>query len=203
MDPAGIPALLDAIRHMHCCVARYLATVHVHEVAPVVTGGPLTLSAGGRSIEHAIPECVGACLARVRGRVRRDESRPRSTGGTRRRAAGMPRMQAPRASIRASPSPCSDRHVRRPAATRGVAASRSSTSAPSSMGGFSARTARSEAPVARSATRQHPPANSSAAPTSATPGRSASTRSSVATVARTISVRRPPLRVPARRRARA
>ena len=33
-DPAGIPALLDAIRHLHGCEARHLATDHVHEVAP-------------------------------------------------------------------------------------------------------------------------------------------------------------------------
>ena len=32
-DPAGLPALLDAIRHLHGCEARHLETVHVHEVA--------------------------------------------------------------------------------------------------------------------------------------------------------------------------
>jgi len=30
-DPAGIPALLDAIRHMHGCEARWGETVPVHE----------------------------------------------------------------------------------------------------------------------------------------------------------------------------
>ncbi len=33
-DPAGVPALLDAIRHLHGCEARHLWTEHVHEVAP-------------------------------------------------------------------------------------------------------------------------------------------------------------------------
>jgi hypothetical protein len=33
-DPAGIPALIDAIRHMHDCGARHIETVHVREVAP-------------------------------------------------------------------------------------------------------------------------------------------------------------------------
>jgi len=30
-DPAGIPALLDAIRHLHGVEARHVETVHVHE----------------------------------------------------------------------------------------------------------------------------------------------------------------------------
>ena len=34
MDPAGIPALIDAIRHMHGCDATHLETVHVTEKAP-------------------------------------------------------------------------------------------------------------------------------------------------------------------------
>jgi hypothetical protein len=34
MDPAGIPALQDAIRHLHGCESRHVETVHVHEVAP-------------------------------------------------------------------------------------------------------------------------------------------------------------------------
>ena len=34
MDPAGIPALIDAIRHLHDCGAKHVETVHVHEVAP-------------------------------------------------------------------------------------------------------------------------------------------------------------------------
>ena len=37
-DPAGIPALLDAIRHLHGVEAKHLETVHVHEVA-AATGG--------------------------------------------------------------------------------------------------------------------------------------------------------------------
>lgn len=32
MDPAGLPALLDAIRHMHGCGATWLESVPVHEV---------------------------------------------------------------------------------------------------------------------------------------------------------------------------
>lgn len=32
MDPAGLPALLDAIRHMHGCEATWLESVPVHEV---------------------------------------------------------------------------------------------------------------------------------------------------------------------------
>lgn len=31
MDPAGLPALLDAIRHMHGCEARWVESVPVHE----------------------------------------------------------------------------------------------------------------------------------------------------------------------------
>jgi hypothetical protein len=34
MDPAGIPALVEAIRHMHGCAATHVATEHVHEKAP-------------------------------------------------------------------------------------------------------------------------------------------------------------------------
>jgi hypothetical protein len=34
MDPAGIPALIEAIRHMHGCEAKHLETVHVHERTP-------------------------------------------------------------------------------------------------------------------------------------------------------------------------
>jgi len=30
-DPAGIPALVDAIRHMHGCEARWVDSVPVHE----------------------------------------------------------------------------------------------------------------------------------------------------------------------------
>ncbi len=33
-DPAGLPALVDAIRHLHGVEARHIETVHVHEVAP-------------------------------------------------------------------------------------------------------------------------------------------------------------------------
>jgi hypothetical protein len=31
MDPAGIPALTEAIRHMHGCEARHVGTEHVDE----------------------------------------------------------------------------------------------------------------------------------------------------------------------------
>lgn len=34
MDPAGIPALIEAIRHMHGCKARHVETARVHETAP-------------------------------------------------------------------------------------------------------------------------------------------------------------------------
>lgn len=34
MDPAGIPALADAIRHLHGCEARHFRTERVCEVAP-------------------------------------------------------------------------------------------------------------------------------------------------------------------------
>lgn len=34
VDPAGIPALIDAIRHMHDCGAQHVETVHVHEKTP-------------------------------------------------------------------------------------------------------------------------------------------------------------------------
>ena len=34
MDPAGIPALRDAIRHLHGADARHVSTEHVREVAP-------------------------------------------------------------------------------------------------------------------------------------------------------------------------
>ncbi len=33
-DPAGLPALIDAIRHLHDCGAKHVETVHVHEKAP-------------------------------------------------------------------------------------------------------------------------------------------------------------------------
>jgi hypothetical protein len=33
-DPAGIPALQDAIRHLHGCGAKHVETVHVHEKTP-------------------------------------------------------------------------------------------------------------------------------------------------------------------------
>ena len=35
MDPAGIEALADAIRHLHGCASRHLETVRVHELTPV------------------------------------------------------------------------------------------------------------------------------------------------------------------------
>ncbi len=43
-DPAGIPALQDAIRHVHGCESEHVETVHVHEKTPdgretVWTGG--------------------------------------------------------------------------------------------------------------------------------------------------------------------
>ena len=31
MDDAGIPALIDAIRHLHDCGAKHIETVRVHE----------------------------------------------------------------------------------------------------------------------------------------------------------------------------
>lgn len=31
MDPAGIPALIEAIRHMHSCDATWIESVPVHE----------------------------------------------------------------------------------------------------------------------------------------------------------------------------
>lgn len=33
-DPAGVPALLEAIRHLHGCEADHVRTEHVREVAP-------------------------------------------------------------------------------------------------------------------------------------------------------------------------
>jgi len=33
-DPAGIPALIDAIRHLHDCGAKHVETVHVRDTAP-------------------------------------------------------------------------------------------------------------------------------------------------------------------------
>jgi hypothetical protein len=33
-DPAGIPALIEAIRHLHDCGAKHVETVHVHEKTP-------------------------------------------------------------------------------------------------------------------------------------------------------------------------
>jgi hypothetical protein len=32
--PAGIPALVDAIRHLHGVESRHVETVHVHEKTP-------------------------------------------------------------------------------------------------------------------------------------------------------------------------
>lgn len=34
MDPAGVPALLEAIRHLHGCEAEHVGTEHVREIAP-------------------------------------------------------------------------------------------------------------------------------------------------------------------------
>lgn len=34
MDPAGIPALVEAIKHMHGCAATHVSTEHVHERSP-------------------------------------------------------------------------------------------------------------------------------------------------------------------------
>lgn len=34
MDPAGIPALVEAIKHMHGCTATHVGTEHVHERSP-------------------------------------------------------------------------------------------------------------------------------------------------------------------------
>jgi hypothetical protein len=34
VDPAGIPALVEAIRHMHSVEAKHVETAHVHEKAP-------------------------------------------------------------------------------------------------------------------------------------------------------------------------
>lgn len=34
MDPAGISALVDAIKHLHGVEAKHVETTHVHEVAP-------------------------------------------------------------------------------------------------------------------------------------------------------------------------
>lgn len=35
MDPAGIPALRDAIRHLHGADSHHVATEHVRELAPM------------------------------------------------------------------------------------------------------------------------------------------------------------------------
>ena len=34
MDPAGLPALQDAIRHLHSCEGRWVESVSVHEKTP-------------------------------------------------------------------------------------------------------------------------------------------------------------------------
>jgi hypothetical protein len=34
VDPGGIPALIDAIRHLHGVEAKHLETVAVHEKTP-------------------------------------------------------------------------------------------------------------------------------------------------------------------------
>jgi hypothetical protein len=34
MDPAGIPALIEAIRHLHGCEATHVETIAVHERSP-------------------------------------------------------------------------------------------------------------------------------------------------------------------------
>lgn len=55
MDPAGIPALRDAIRHLHGADARHVATEHVRETAPtgeVVWDGDVEvfeMPSGGRA----------------------------------------------------------------------------------------------------------------------------------------------------------
>ncbi len=47
-DPAGIPALVEAIRHMHGCEATHVGTVEVHERSPTgetVWRGPVEVFA--------------------------------------------------------------------------------------------------------------------------------------------------------------
>ncbi|HEX9241122.1 MAG TPA: hypothetical protein VF875_01640 [Anaeromyxobacter sp.] len=45
MDPAGLPALLDAIRHMHGCEAQHVESVPVRETfqGQVVWDGDVTV----------------------------------------------------------------------------------------------------------------------------------------------------------------
>jgi hypothetical protein len=62
MDPAGIPALQEAVRHLHGADSKHVYTEHVHEVAPT---GELVAD-----LDVEVFELVGDRVTGVRGVVR-------------------------------------------------------------------------------------------------------------------------------------
>ncbi|MGH7435435.1 MAG: hypothetical protein ACRENE_07155 [Polyangiaceae bacterium] len=90
-DPAGIPALIDAIRHLHDCGAKHVETVHVREVAP--TG------------EVAWEGDVEVFDLMGHAKVKRAYAWSEATTGTKRRffaVLRVPGVETPVAAVRAS-----------------------------------------------------------------------------------------------------
>jgi len=91
-DPAGIPALIEAIRHLHDCGAKHVETVHVHEKTP---DGRETVWEG----DVEVFELVG------HAKVKRAYAWSEATTGNRRRffaVLHVPSVASPAAAVRAS-----------------------------------------------------------------------------------------------------
>ena len=70
MDPAGIPALVDAIKHLHGLYASHVSTAHVREVAlngEIVFEGDVEVF----SVIGAEPLCIYAWSEETSGPKRR------------------------------------------------------------------------------------------------------------------------------------
>src|SRR5579863_1706466 len=90
-DPAGIPALIDAIRHLHDCGAKHVETVHVTERSP--------------NGEHVWDGDVEVFDLIGHAKVRRAYAWSESTTGTKRRffvVLHLPPVSSPAIAIRAS-----------------------------------------------------------------------------------------------------
>jgi hypothetical protein len=61
MDPAGIPALVDAIRHMHGVEAKHVETTAVHEKAP--TGETVWKPWHHRVLDEALRRLIDSSLS--------------------------------------------------------------------------------------------------------------------------------------------
>jgi hypothetical protein len=93
IDPAGIPALVDAIRHMHDCGAKHVETVHVHEKTP---DGREPYSTGLARFEHEQAHAK-ASVATKRTSLAYARPRRRHAGGPRRQFAFTSRCRESRA----------------------------------------------------------------------------------------------------------